>query len=268
MLAALVSLRLLTLNCLFRGNAAARLATLARELQGSKLDILCLQEVVWRRHVELLGAALPCFPHAAFKPFGLAAKGGLLLMSRWPISHWRYETYRRRGRWNTLGFADWLIHKGFQVVRLEVDGEAMVVINTHLLANYAEDWSRESDYALRQWDELHQLARSLATIDAGMPLVVAGDLNVPAGSWLYEDFLSSTGLRDVFDARREPTGRAELAHKQPAQAIDHVLVRLPRERQLHTSARLVFQEELRLVTGKSGHLSDHFGIEAHITMGR
>lgn len=189
-------------------------------------------------------------------------------MSRWPIRQWRYETYRRRGRWNTLGFADLLIHKGFQVVRLEVDGQAMVVINTHLLANYAEDWSRDGDYALRQRDELQQLARSLATIDAGTPLVVAGDLNVPAGSWLYEDFLRAAGMRDVFDGPREPTGRAELGHKEPPQAIDHVLVRVPREWQLHTSARLVFQEELRLVTGKSGHLSDHFGIEAHIRMRR
>lgn len=189
-------------------------------------------------------------------------------MSRWPIRHWHYETYQRRGRWNTLGFADWLIRKGFQVVRLEVAGEAMVVVNTHLLANYAEDWSRESDYALRQWDELQQLARSLATVDASTPLVVAGDLNVPAGTWLHEDFLSSTGLRDVFDGRREPTGRAELGHKKPPQAIDHVLVRGPQEWRLHASARLVFQEQLRLVTGKSGHLSDHFGIEADITIGR
>jgi endonuclease/exonuclease/phosphatase family metal-dependent hydrolase len=268
MVPALVSLSLLTFNCLFRPNPANRLATLARELQGRKLDVLCLQEVVWRPHVRLLCEALPGFPHVAFRPFGLAVKGGLVLMSRWPIAHWRYETYRRRGRLTSLGFSDWAIHKGFQVARLETGGGTVVVVNTHLLANYAGDWSPESDYARREWDELQQLARSLAAVDAGMPVVVAGDLNVPAGTWLHRDFLRAARLRDVFDGAREPTGRWKPGPTGPPPAIDHVLVRVPEGWRSHASAGLVFQDQVSLVTGERGHLSDHFGIEAHLEIER
>jgi len=271
MWAALVRLRLLSLNCLFRPNAAVRLATLTRELRDAavgELDVLCLQEVIWRPHVRLLRRALPGFPHVAARPLGLAVMGGLVLMSRWPIAGWRYETYRRRGRVTSPGLSDRLIRKGFQVAHLDVGGERAVVVNTHLLANYAGDWSPDSDYARREWDELHQLAGSLAAVEPGLPVVVAGDMNVPAGTWLYHDFLHATGLRDAFDGAREPTGRWDLGPEAPPQAIDHVLVGVPDGWRSTASARIVFREPVRLVSGELGHLSDHYGIEADLQWAR
>src|SRR5579859_4374523 len=144
--AATTTLRLLTLNCLWRGAAAARLAALARWLERSDLDVVCLQEVVFGRRVALLRSLAPSFPHVVHRPLGFAVLGGLVTLSRRPVTARRFAVYRRLGRWWNGGVSDRLIRKGFLVTELDVAGRPLVVVNTHLLANCGGDWSPANDY--------------------------------------------------------------------------------------------------------------------------
>lgn len=249
-------LRLLTLNCLWRGGAAARLAALARWLERSDLDVVCLQEVIVRRRIALLRSMAPSFGHVVHRPFGIAVLGGLVTLSRWPVASQRYAVYRRLGsRWN-LGWSDRVIRKGFLAAELDVRGRRLVVVNTHLAANYAGTWSPANGYAVLQAGQLDQLAEALAGLDPGCPLVVAGDLNVPAGAWPLDDFVGRTGLRTSLDSAG-PTWRPA---DQSSGAIDHVLVRGCTV----LSAELCFRDPMLLADGRRVPVSDHLGITAAI----
>lgn len=253
-------LRLLTFNTLFRGSARPRLRALGGLLDRSGLDVACLQEVVARRNLALLRAAAPSFPHAAWAPHGPLVRGGLVTLSRRPIARQRSVVYRVRGGRHLRSLSDSLIRKGVLVTELDVCGETVVVLNTHLLANYDDDWSPDNRFAVAERAELRQLAEVVAGVDGGLPLVVVGDLNVPAGSWLVDELLEATGLHDPLAGRPEPTFRFAPV------AIDHVLVRPAGPRRVSVEARIVHREELvELPRGRAVHLSDHFGIEATIT---
>ena len=252
-------LRLLTFNCLWRGDARARLAVLARLLEASDLDVVCLQEVVFLSRVALLGSLAPSFRHVALRPFGIVAQGGLVILSRWPVVSRRYVVYRRRGRWRNAGRTDWLIRKGLLMVELDAGGRRLVLVNTHLLANYDADWSVENDYARQEHEALGQLAEELDAVGQDRPLVVTGDINVPSGTWLFDDFLRRTGLRDAFDGGGEPTCRPAPPDGSPYD-IDHVLVRGP----VQASAELRFRDPVRLPDGRTVPLSDHVGVAAEL----
>jgi endonuclease/exonuclease/phosphatase family metal-dependent hydrolase len=258
--AILGALRLLTFNCLWRGRARARLAALARWLDRSDVDVACLQEVVTRDRVGLLRLLAPRFPHAVHRPRGPFVLGGLVLLSRWPVRRQRYVVYRRRGRWWNAGLSDRLIGKGLLLTELDTPAGPVAVVDTHLLANYGGDWTPENDYARQEADELRQLAGVLEDVDPGLPLVVAGDLNVPSGTWLLDGFLKRTGLRDAFDGCGEPTWRPAAGWGRPFD-IDHVLVRGP----VQVAADLCFRESVRLAGGREVPLSDHLGIVTTLT---
>jgi endonuclease/exonuclease/phosphatase family metal-dependent hydrolase len=256
-------LRLLTFNTLFRGETRHRLRAIGGLLDRSPLDVACLQEVVARRNLALLRASTPSFTHAAWTPYGPLVRGGLVTLSRRPIRRQRSVVYRVRGGRHLRSLSDSFIRKGVLVTELDVGGEPVVVVNTHLLANYDDDWSPGNRYAIDERAELRQLAEVVGEIDPGLPLVVVGDLNVPAGSWLLDELLAATGLQDALAGRPEPTFRFAPV------AIDHVLARPAGPRNVAVEARIVYREELaELPRGRTVHLSDHFGIEATIAWSR
>jgi endonuclease/exonuclease/phosphatase family metal-dependent hydrolase len=221
--------------------------------------------VVIQRHAAWLRARLGRFPHAVWQPLGPAVQGGLVTLSRHPITGSAYEVYRVRGRALSRGLADWVLRKGFLVTRLGGPPDGAAVVNTHLLANYSGDWSRESDYARRERAELAQLAEGLAALDPDQLLVVAGDFNVPAGAWAMQEFQAETGLVDSFgEAPREPTWRDPAG--RPGPIIDHVLVRAPRGRQLRLSARVCLRDPVPIAPGRLAHASDHLAVEADISV--
>ncbi len=225
-----------------------------------ELDVVCLQEILWRRYPSSVAAD---FPHAAYVPRGPALKGGLLTLSRWPIEEPRYLEYRvRSGRRPDL--LHLLLRKGLLITRISVAGRPVTVVNTHLLANPAGDWSRSNPYARAEEAALDQLARAVSA-DRRDPLVVVGDFNVPRGSWLLDEFLAKVGLRDVLAGDCRPTYRPTPKIPSPA-ALDHVLVRPTPSEKMAVKAELVFQERMSLPGGRAIHLSDHFGIEASIKL--
>ncbi len=243
----------------------SRLKTIARELQGRAIDLLLFQEVHLWTYARLLARALPAFPYSATAPYLYAPKGGLLTLSRWPIERQHFVLFDKRGHWHTPGLADWLQYKGILLTRFTQEGMTFVVVNTHLLANYAADWSGGNRYTRHQRAELEQLAWTLDEIQKDKLVLVAGDFNIPTDSRLYQDFVHSTGLYDPLSTNSQPTFRPPpFFPAYYTQPLDHVLVRAPEGMQVDVSAQIVLDKPVRLVDGQESYLSDHSAIQAEI----
>jgi endonuclease/exonuclease/phosphatase family metal-dependent hydrolase len=263
-----VRLSLFTLNCFGVPflSTHARLKTLGQALNESQVDVLLLQEVQLARYVPILREVFSNFSYSAHEPFLFAPKGGLLILSRYPLIEAEFTLYAKRGPLHTPAAADWMLHKGFLKARVALPGIIPVtVINTHLVANYSADWSKSNRYARHQLAEVRQLAAAVNHVPHDALVAVGGDFNFPRRSWLYHEFGRLTGTYDPLHASDEPTFRPpRLFRSRHTHALDHVFVRKPRRAECRATARIVLQDPIELVNGRQGHLSDHYGIQAEI----
>ena len=141
-------------------------------------------------------------------------------------------------------------------------------VNTHLLANYDEDWAPGNRFAREQRKDLAQLADAIGRLDREALLIVAGDFNVPAMSPMFEEFTTKCDLRDAYAwaaSTRPPTLRQSRSDR-PGLVIDHVLYRQPTGQPLRVTARLRFEEPVRLASGRVAFPSDHIAVEADIVL--
>jgi endonuclease/exonuclease/phosphatase family metal-dependent hydrolase len=261
-------LNLVTLNCFgvpFVQNTRARLATITRELDTPTVDVVCLQEVQFAPYVPLLDRGLTQFPYTAFEPFVYAPKGGLLTFSRQPIAASDFALYPRRGWWHTPSATDRLLHKGILSTRVSYAGQEIIILNTHLTANYDGDWSPANRYARLEKAQLDSLARLINEVGTRSIVVVAGDFNIPRHSWLYDGFVTATGMIDPLSGNREPTYHPVFnLPRRFRQAIDFVFVRPAAGLSVTASAQFLFDQELMLSSGRPGRVSDHTGIKLEL----
>ena len=250
----------MTINTLYKGDVEARLRVLGSVLEAAGYDVVCLQEIMYRRYLGLLRTLAPSYGHCAVAGAGVI-RGGLVILSRPPISRTRFVRYQIRKPLRPELF----MRKGAQVAFVEVAGGQLAVANTHLSANRDDDWSADNRYTLVQAAELGQLAMLVNAIDAGIPVVVMGDLNVPRSASMLAGFLDGTGLRDVLAGRTEPTNRPTPDYPSPP-AFDHALIRSADTREVTARARLVLDEAVTLADGRLAYLSDHYGIETDLQL--
>ncbi len=259
---------LLTLNCFGvpSPSTKTRLLTLCRELDALRADVVCLQEVQAHPYRRLLARAATGYPHCAYEPFVHAPKGGLFTLSRYPIIESRFVLYRERGLWYTPALADWILHKGALITRLQIDQLPVVVFNTHLTANYTGHWGRHNLFARHEWEQLQQLAELVNEQPANALVLVAGDFNIPRGSWLSDEFLKLTGLIDPLAGDHRPTFRLHTGMPaRYAAAIDFGLLRVPSALQMTINSGRCLDHKYRLLNGQEGFLSDHDAIELRLS---
>jgi endonuclease/exonuclease/phosphatase family metal-dependent hydrolase len=253
-----------TYNTRLVGQLGPRRRALGEILNRSTLDVVCLQEILWRRNLAELREICTTYSHAAYAAQGPAITGGLVTLSRWPVVEHRYVAYqvrtaRRRPR------LDWFLRKGLLITRFEIAGHPVTVVNTHLLANVDGDWSLTNRHSFALQAELYQLGAEVATVDASMAMLVMGDFNVPRDSWLLDEFLTMTGLRDVLAGDTRPTYRPTPGLRT-TRALDHLLVRPSPSHKVVAHAKLAFEEPVLLPDDRPVHLSDHCGIECLIEL--
>ena len=135
---------LLTLNCfgLWLPGAKRRLSALACELEKSSYQVVCLQEIQLHQYQELLVEQCSSYPYAYHERYVHCPKGGLLTLSRIPISTKSFQPYQERGLWYTPMLLDRLFYKGRLITKLTWEDIPITIINTHLLANFTGDWQR------------------------------------------------------------------------------------------------------------------------------
>jgi endonuclease/exonuclease/phosphatase family metal-dependent hydrolase len=258
--------RVLTLNTLFRPHARERLRAIAPALNASGVDFLCLQEVVYGANVRLLERSLTDFISCANRPFWVWAMGGLVNFARKKIDASSFEVFQRRGEWLSIGAADRLLRKGFLTSRLIVGRQKVAVINTHLLANYDQDWSPRNRFAMHQAAELEQLGRAVVAVPEDTLVIVAGDFNVLATSPMLEEFASQARLRSVFEAIPPPSTYRQPGSDRPDLAIDHILYHAPAGLVSNVSAGIRFDAPVAFPDGRTGFASDHVAVEAEFTL--
>lgn len=192
--------------------------------------------------------------------------GGLVTFTRHAVTRSSYEVFRKRGDWGTTGAVDRLGRKGFLTTWVDTGVQRLVLVNTHLLANYDEDWSPGNRYAVQQEDELRQLGDALEGLGDDVSLVVAGDFNIPAAHPMLDRFRQRTGLRNA-QTEPSPTYRSP-DPSQPGQQIDHILYRFGAGADATVTTRLRFEAEVPLADGRLHYPSDHFGVEADFEIAR
>ncbi|MFD8733400.1 endonuclease/exonuclease/phosphatase family protein [Streptomyces sp. NPDC059618] len=260
--ASVQALRLLTMNALFTGDVPARLRALGAALDRSDYDIVCLQEVMFRRHARLIRRAAPAYRHVACSGTALL-KGGLVILSRWPIGRSRFVRFPMTGPVR----GELIMRKGAQLASVSTPDGELVVVNTHLSANRDDDWSPTNRYTRIARTELATLTELIATVSPSVPVAVVGDLNLPRDSAALTEFVAGTGLRDLLAGDPRPTYRPTPRWPSPP-ALDHVLVRAAAGESLTGDADLVFQDKVTLDDGRQAYLSDHYGVRARLIRSR
>jgi endonuclease/exonuclease/phosphatase family metal-dependent hydrolase len=248
-------IRVLTFNTLFRGRTRARLGALAEVIERSDYDVVCLQEVISPRNLAHLRRCAPSFTHIAHAPVFPLVRGGLVTLSRRPVTRRHFQPYSltRPAR------PEWLMRKGALVTRVRFPDGFLTVVNTHLTANMDGDWSPANAATKAEKAELAELAALVGELDPAEPTVVLGDFNVPRAHALFREFASTTGLRDALDGDTAPTYRPECEDIEP---IDQILV----TPSIEAVTRIVFKDHVRLPCGERVPLSDHYAIEATLTV--
>lgn len=262
------SFSLLTFNCFGTPvpKARRRLSALARQLENSSIQLVCLQEVQLVFFQRLLIQACASYPFQAYEPHLHSPKGGLVTLSRLPLSAQRFETYVEQGRWYLPTAMDRFLRKGMLISSLHWEGAPVVVINTHVIANYNGDWERQGVFARMQEKQLHQLAEVVAIQPSNALVVVVGDFNIPRGSRLYTNFLQWTGLIDTLAEDRRPTHRPPRGVPEHySLPIDFTFVRVPPSLSLQITCDLRFSSKLELARSHHDYLSDHNAIEVSFT---
>jgi endonuclease/exonuclease/phosphatase family metal-dependent hydrolase len=259
---------LLTINCFGvpAPQTRRRLHTLADQLNRDPLTVVCFQEVQMHTYRRLLLDACTRYEWSACQPFFHAPKGGLLTLSQQRITQKEFTLYSARGNWHGPSIADRLLHKGMLYTSLCVEGIPIIVINTHLNANYRGDWDNLNQYTLSEQQQLRQLADCVNRQPSDAIIVVAGDFNIPRHSWLYEEFVEATDLIDPLTDDMRQTVRFPVAtFKRYAYPIDFTFVRLPDLPSPKIDSALCFEQKVPLRGGGYTYLSDHLGVRLNIS---
>lgn len=234
-------MKIVTFNTWGTYGPPERQPVLEKAVREMGADLLCLQEVV-----------TPDLPKTLSYPTTLhAPEPGLAILSRFPASDSRQitceavsplEPYRRQAL----------------LARLEVEGPALWVINTHLA------WKPDDgDTRLAQTEELLALAATLAD-----PVLLAGDFNCGPGTAPLQK-IGAAGFTDLFAAlnpgrpgitwdNANPFIRSHTV-QFPDRRIDCLFLKGATAGRLHpVSCEVVFRQP-----GAGGlHPSDHYGVLA------
>jgi endonuclease/exonuclease/phosphatase family metal-dependent hydrolase len=238
-----------------------RLARQTDELRQLAPMVICLQEIQHSTHMPMLRRRLQeNFPYLALEPGWWEPKGGLVMASRLPVADYRFAAYPNRGRPFGPGIGDWLTLKGVLTARLELDGQTVMVLNTHTQANYDADWRLEGQWSRVQWDQVDFLAQRVRAQPPEAMVIVCGDLNFPRHSPLYEALIAASGLIDPLSGDDRPTYRPFplVTPASWAVPIDFILVRPPAGRAApQVQVDIVPIENAAGRTGYQRFLTDH-----------
>lgn len=243
-----------------------RLARLIRQLNHSAAQLLCFQEIQQNSYLSLLKRGLTAYTYHAFERNRFAPKGGLYIAGRVPLQRSEFIPYQNRGRMVSLGVADWALNKGVLLSTIAVGARRVIVMNTHLHANYSGDWAPDGSYSKIQRDQTRHLATLVNAQAADALVIVCGDFNFPRGAFLYDELLRETDLRDPLADDTRPTYRPFLpSARKWAIPIDFVLVRLPARADIFLQADIQHIQDAQRARPYQRFLTDHNALTLQVT---
>lgn len=244
-----------------------RLVRLTRRLDHFPASILCFQEIQQNAYIPFLNRGLPDYPHSAFELNLFAPKGGLYTAARLPMHKSHFIAYENRGRLLSAGFADWALNKGVLLSYLEIQAQRVVIMNTHLHANYAAAWHPDNSMSRIQRDQILHLAAMVNEQPPDALIIVCGDFNFPRGTFLYNELLKLCELQDALQDDPRPTYRPFPLMKTAKWAlpIDFIFFRAPQTHTFHVDADIVEIQDISRPFAPQRFLTDHNALTLHVT---
>ena len=242
-----------------------RLVRLTKLLERLDPTVICLQEIQQNAYTPLLIQHLPTHPNQAIFPHMYAPKGGLGTFSRVPLFQQRFEPYLDRGLRFFITFADWALFKGVLITHLQTDGMDVVVLNTHLNANYSGDWHHKNPLALVQLSQVQKICALLEELPAEALIILCGDFNFPRTSFLYKELVTQNRLIDPLCEDPRPTYRPfPLVPSNWKTSLDYILYRSPQGRDFTIQADILPMEDSKQRSTLKRFLTDHCALTLNI----
>jgi endonuclease/exonuclease/phosphatase family metal-dependent hydrolase len=184
--------------------------------------------------------------------------GGLVTVSRLPFVRHEFYPFPNRGRWWSIGIADWALRKGVLVTCIDVEVQQVIVLNTHLHANYLGSWTKDNALARIQSDQVRFLAELAKAQPADALVIICGDFNFPRDTFLYEELSQISGFIDPLKDDPRPTYRpvSFLASKWSV-TLDFIFYRKPDKIDMSVAADILPIENSIGRNKRSRFLSDH-----------
>lgn len=242
-----------------------RLGRLAEEIEPLAYDVLCLQEIQQNAYVPLLLNKLHGYNWPAYELNLFTPKGGLVSLARVPIESRRFIPFNDRGRLWSIGFADWALMKGILCIYLQVDTHRLVVMNTHLHANYVGAWSIKNGMANIQRHQIQHLAAVVRSLPEDTLVIACGDFNFPRTTFLYDELIAESGMTDPLANDPRPTYRPfSVVPAKWSVPLDFMLVRVPANEPVKLEADILPIEFSRAQSRAGRFLSDHCALTLKI----
>lgn len=221
--------------------------------EASDTELVCFQEVLTYYHLAHLKRHMQSFRHVHYRHNAAGPRGGLVTMSRLPLSGSEYHGFGRPP--TAPGVPPHVLLRAYRSGALvtRLTGPELTVVTTHPVANWDGDWSPANRFYPLHRAQLAALSHLVATHQG--PVMVCGDFNVDRGSVLFSEFIENTGLADAFGGTCPPTFRAEYL---PDGALPHCIdFILTKGTVKAADATVLFRDET---------VSDHLGLRATLSL--
>jgi endonuclease/exonuclease/phosphatase family metal-dependent hydrolase len=241
-----------------------RIKRLASELNRVAPTVVCLQEIQQNIYVPLLEKHLSEYAHLASFRHRYAPKGGLFTASIYSGDS-EFHPFPNRGKPVSIGFADWALYKGVLVTTLEIQGNPVVVMNTHLQANYLGNWDISNEQTQIEVDQVKFLADLAQTQPADAWVFVCGDFNFPRVTPPYDLMMAESGLIDALVDDPRPTYRPfPLVSAKWQMSLDYFFYRRPEGDSTPVTADIVPIENSTAGWYFQRFLTDHHALVLNI----
>ncbi|HVZ58686.1 MAG TPA: endonuclease/exonuclease/phosphatase family protein [Patescibacteria group bacterium] len=242
-----------------RNNVRKRFRLIAEEINRTNADILFLQEIIDYPHYIFLLRLLKEYRYKAFKGIFYGPRGGLVILSKFPLEHTIYYDFLEKGKLNNKSVTGHLSVRGILLTQLK--GTNLWLGNTHLTQNSDDNWSAGNRFLPLLASQLTQVAvHTQVILSRKEQLILAGDFNVPKGSPLYQNFITESTLQDFFTYDDFSTYHQEfLPPGHRVGRLDYILA--SPSIKLHDTS-YILREQFTDNLGKKFYASDHIGLVA------
>lgn len=252
------------IKSLFRTRIRKRFRAIGKLLNDSKADIICLQEVYTIPHLNILKETLAKYPYCYYKLFLLSPRGGVITFSKFPMETVEYADFIEGGKWHNKSVVGKISKRGLLITKLKE--HPYYIINTHLTQNSDHDWSENNRYIPMLKSQLDEVIKATALLIKNNIVILAGDFNMPKKSEIYQQFIRTSSLFDIFNEHEIPTARnIPILDSKNIGRIDYIFI-TKNATLKKVSEKHIFTKKVAITPNEKIYLSDHIGLQVDLEL--